>query len=101
MALITIIGQFDIHPDDASAAAELMRTMATETTKEPGCHHYAYSHDLITPNRFQLSEIWQDEASLDAHFGTTHMATYRAGLKELRVEKRTVRRFDVANVSDL
>lgn len=96
-----IMGQFDIHPEDASAAAELMRVMMEATMQEPGCHHYAYSRDLSTPNRFQLSELWQDEAALAAHFRTNHMATYRAGMSQLRVQRRTVKRYEVTNTQDL
>ncbi len=96
-----IFGTFDIHPEDASAAAELMRAMMNETIKEQGCHHYAYSRDLSTPNRFQLSELWEDDTALAAHFRTDHMATYRAGMGKLRVQRRTVKRYDVTNVRDL
>jgi len=101
MSLIVIIGQFDIHPEDVSAAAELMRVMANETVKEQGCHHYAYSRDLSTPDRFQLSELWEDDAALAAHFRSDHMAAYRAAIRELRVRTRTVKRYDVTNVTDL
>lgn len=101
MSLIAIIGEFDIHPQDAGSAAELMRVMMNETQKEQGCRHYAYSRDLEKPNRFQLSELWDDGESLAAHFRTDHMATYRAGMGKLRVEKRTVRRYDAANAQDL
>lgn len=101
MSLIVIVGQFDIHPEDANAAAELMRVMMTETIKEQGCQHYAYSRDLATPNRFQLSELWESNDALAAHFRAEHMATYRAGMSKLRVERRVVRRYDAANVQNL
>jgi len=101
MSQIVIVGQFDIHPEDASAAAELMTVMMNETIKEHGCLHYAYARDLSTPNRFQLSELWQDEQALAAHFRADHMATYRAGIGKLRVQRRTVKRYDVTNAKDL
>ena len=101
MSRIVIVGQFDIHPEDAVAAAELMQVMMNETSKEQGCHHYAYSRDLSTPNRFQLSELWEDEAALAAHFRADHMATYRAGISKLRVHRRTIKRYDVTNAKDL
>ena len=101
MGLIIVIGQFDIHPEDVAAAGELMRVMMNETIKEPGCHHYAYSRDLSTPNRFQLSELWADEVALDAHFRADHTATYRAAISKLRVQRRTVKRYDVTNAKDL
>lgn len=101
MPQIVIVGQFDIHPEDAPAAAELMRVMMNETMKEHGCHHYAYSRDLATPHRFQLSELWEDGPALEAHFRTNHMAAYRAGMSALRVETRTVSRYEVTNVQSL
>src|SRR3954447_26582303 len=101
MSMIVVVGQFDIHPEDTQEAAELMRLMMNATIKEQGCHHYAYSRDLSTPNRFQLSELWEDNDALAAHFRTDHMATYRAGIGQLRVQKRTVKRYEVTNVQDL
>ncbi len=101
MSRIVIVGQFDLHLEDVAAAAELMRVMMTETVQEQGCHHYAYSRDLSTPSRFQLSELWEDEAALAAHFRTDHMATYRAGMGQLRVQRRTVRRYEVTNAQEL
>jgi quinol monooxygenase YgiN len=97
MSLIVIVGTFDLHPEDASAAAELMTVMMNETVKEQGCRHYAYSRDLSTPNRFQLSELWEDDNALAAHFRAEHMATYRAGISKLRVQRRTVKRYDATN----
>ena len=101
MSTIAIIGQFDIHPEDASAAAELMLAMMNATVTEQGCNHYAYSRDLADPNRFQLSELWQTSEALAGHFLTEHMATYRAGIAKLRVVNRTVKRYEIASSSEL
>ena len=73
----------------------------SETIKENGCQHYAYSRDLTNPNSFQLSELWENDAALEAHFRTDHMTTYRAAMANLRVQKRTVKRYDVTNTKDL
>jgi quinol monooxygenase YgiN len=101
MSQIVILGQFDIHPEDATAAAGLMLAMMNATIQEQGCHHYAYSRDLSSPNRFQLSELWEDEAALALHFKAEHMATYRAGMSKLRVKARTVNRYEVTNSQSL
>jgi quinol monooxygenase YgiN len=101
MSQIAIIGQFDIHAEDAAQAAELMRVMMNQSMKEQGCHHYTYSRDLSTPDRFQLSELWESDHALAAHFQTGHMADYRTGMSKLRVLARTVTRFDVTGVKAL
>jgi quinol monooxygenase YgiN len=101
MSQIVIIGQLDVHPEDAAAAAELMRVMMNASMQEPGCHHYSYSRDLAAAGRFQLSELWEGEEALGAHFKAEHLATYRAAMRDLRVLKRTVTRYDVTNVKHL
>lgn len=97
MSQIVIIGQFDVHPEDVDAVADAMRIMMNETVKEAGCHHYAFSRDLSAAHRFQLSELWEDDAALAAHFRAQHMAVFRASLAKLRIEHRTVQRFDATN----
>jgi quinol monooxygenase YgiN len=101
MSLIVIIGQVDVHPDDASAAADLMRVMMEATIHENGCWHYTYARDLSVQNRFQLSELWESDRALAGHFETDHMASYRAGIAKLRVQKRSVTRYEVTNAVDL
>lgn len=101
MSLIAIIGQFDVHAEDTSAVGALMRTMMLETQKEQGCIHYAFSSDLASPNRFQLSELWESSTALESHFKTAHMATFRAGLANLRVLQRTVKRYAATEPADL
>jgi quinol monooxygenase YgiN len=101
MSLIAIIGQFDVHPEDATAVADLMRTMMNQTQKEQGCLHYAFAADISTPNRFQLSELWEDDEALAAHFRTAHMTAFRAGLAQLRIHRRMVRRYNASNPVDL
>ncbi len=97
MTLVAVLGQIDLHPDDVIAAEELMRTMAIETSKEKGCIHYAYSRDLATANRFQLSELWESQEFLLAHLQEAHTLAYRAGIGKLRVLKRSVKRYDATN----
>lgn len=35
---------------------------------EAGCHAYCFGADPCVPNRIQVYELWEDEASLVAHF---------------------------------
>jgi quinol monooxygenase YgiN len=80
---VVIIGTFDVGAAARDRAEELFTLMNTETHKEPGCLHYAFTADLSNANRFHLSEIWVDEGALAAHLRTPHMATFLATLPEL------------------
>lgn len=93
MSQIIVLGQFDIHPDDTATAIDLMRIMMTETAKEPGCIHYAFSRDLTSQNRIQLSELWESAEALEAHFHTPHMARHKEGMANIRVESRWINRY--------
>jgi quinol monooxygenase YgiN len=99
--MIAIIGQFDVHPEDTEQVAEVMRVMMTETVKEQGCQHYAFARDLTNANRFQLSELWDGNEVLTAHFATPHMAAFRGGLSKLRIQNRTVTRYDISGGNPL
>lgn len=35
--------------------------------KEGGCDAYSYAIDLDDPNLLRITEMWRDEAALDAH----------------------------------
>ena len=37
-------------------------------TEEPGCHAYCFAADPGVPTRIQVYELWEDDASVHAHF---------------------------------
>ncbi len=37
-------------------------------TEEAGCHAYCFAADPAVPTRIQVHELWEDAASLAAHF---------------------------------
>jgi quinol monooxygenase YgiN len=100
--MIIVLGQVEFHPDDFQAVKALARQLMLETLKEDGCMKYAFAEDLLRPGTvLQLSECWRDDAALKAHFLTGHIRDYRAGLKNLRVVSRVVKRYEVSGSSDL
>lgn len=98
---IVIVGHFDLHQDDMAQAREIVQTMTRETRKEAGCLQYAFSVDVLKSNRLQLSERWENDAALVAHFQTPHMAAFRAAVSKLRLEGMDVKRYEVSKVEDL
>lgn len=63
------------------------------TRRESGCDHYTYGVDLQDPNLLHVSERWQDEAAMDAHMGTAHMATLMGVLGGARVEGMSIKAY--------
>ena len=48
--------------------------------QEQGCHAYCFAADPAVPTRIQVYELWEDEASLAAHFVHTNYDRMRAVL---------------------
>lgn len=68
--MIIIAGTIDFsglaERDEAvSAGAPLQQATRDE---EPGCLAYCFAPDPCVDHRIQVYELWQDEASLAAHF---------------------------------
>ena len=47
---------------------ELARRTTAATQREDGCVLYRFSTDVEQPLRFVLTELWDDEEALKAHF---------------------------------
>lgn len=63
------------------------------TRQEAGCDHYVYAVDLEDPNLLHVSERWSDEAALDAHMGTPHMAALMGVLGGARIEGMSIKAY--------
>jgi quinol monooxygenase YgiN len=67
--MIAIIGWIDIDPaqrDEVVAATVDIQRSTRED--EPGCLTYTIGPDPVHPGRIQIVELWQDAATLEAHF---------------------------------
>ena len=67
--MIAIIGYIDVDPGERDALVAQTAALQGKTrTEEPGCLIYSLGLDPVDPGRIQIVELWQDAASLDAHF---------------------------------
>jgi quinol monooxygenase YgiN len=93
--MIVVQGVARIHPDDMAAMRAASAIMVPATRAEPGCIAYAYGEDLLEPGLVHVTERWRDQAALDAHFATPHMAAFNAALGKARVLELKVTAFEV------
>jgi quinol monooxygenase YgiN len=69
---------------DAAGIAQLkeaIRVMEVASRAEPGCRDYTFSVELNDPDTLRITELWDDMASLAAHFATPHMAEFGKALQ--------------------
>jgi quinol monooxygenase YgiN len=83
--MIIIAGTIDLA--DPSKRDEAMRTASVLQKKtrdeEPGCHAYVFAPDPCVEGRIGVYELWQDEASLAAHFQHANYLNMRTALGQI------------------
>lgn len=81
--MLIIEGWLQFAPGEIDKFDEAARQMVEATRQEEGCLHYAFARDLNDPDIIRISERWVDEAALEAHFASPHMAAFGAGLAQV------------------
>ncbi len=61
-------------PEAADDVRAALTTLAEATRQEEGCVSYALSESKAEPGTFVTVEVWKDQAAMDAHMTTPHVA---------------------------
>lgn len=95
MSLI-IAGTVRAPPRNVEALRPHMLAMMAASRAEDGCAAYGYAEDVAEPGLIHIFEVWRDQAALEAHFKTAHMARWREVWPELGVSDRRLIAYEVA-----
>jgi quinol monooxygenase YgiN len=96
LSTVVIIGHFRLPPESLDAAREPMARVVMATRAEPGCVKYAYASEPGDPGLIHVSEVWESQAALDAHFATTHMKQWQAERAGLGLSDRQITAYAVS-----
>ena len=96
MTLI-IAGTVRVPPENLERFKPHMQAMLTASRAEDGCQEYSYAVDVAEPGLVRVFEAWRDQAALDAHFNTPHMATWRSHWPEFGVSDRRLFAYETAS----
>lgn len=72
--MLVVIATLPGKPDKRDEIAEVLAKAAATSRGDAGCLSYAFHRDLENPDSYVSVEVWEDQASLDAHFATPHLA---------------------------
>jgi quinol monooxygenase YgiN len=81
--VLVVIATLTGKSDKRDELTEVLGTAAAGTRTEAGCLAYSMTRDLEDPDRYVSVEVWQDQASLDAHFVGPNIAKLFAAAGEL------------------
>lgn len=91
--MIFVQGWIKLVPQDVEKILPIARDMVAATLKEEGCIHYSFAQDVSEPSLIHISERWRGEDELNAHFQTSHMASFNEAANEMTIEHMDVRMF--------
>lgn len=93
--MLLIVGTVRLPAQNMEAARPIMRRMAEASRAEDGCIEYGYAEDVFDPGLIHVKEMWIDQAALDRHFASMHIAEWRAAWPSLGIGNRNLRVYDV------
>ena len=78
--MIIVIARVEVDPADLPQIRPILDAMMRATWEESGCLSYSMAVESETDGVISIVERWQDEVALRAHFGTPHMAAFKAAV---------------------
>ena len=92
--MILVSGEVRLAAGELERLRPAMEGNIAATRAEPGCARYAYAVDLIDSDRLHVIEEWADEASVDAHMASPHMAEFMTAFAAAKVESASIQAFE-------
>jgi quinol monooxygenase YgiN len=88
--MLLITGTFRMTSAQLAPALPAMAAMIDASRAETGCLHYSYAQDVRDPHLIHVSELWADQAALDAHMASSHIMAWRAQWPTLGLHDRNL-----------
>ncbi|MGO2037596.1 MAG: putative quinol monooxygenase [Brevibacterium sp.] len=84
---IVIIAESQAAAGQAERVRKLFTDLIDRTRAEDGCLRYELFRDRDDDHRFILMEEWRDQAALDAHLSSEHIAAFFREVMALLAEE--------------
>jgi quinol monooxygenase YgiN len=74
--MVSFVVRFTFTPEDRAEVAEILRLLAAESRREPGCVTYIPHQVQDDPDTILIYEQYRDEGALEAHRESAHFKKY-------------------------
>ncbi|MEO6205194.1 MAG: putative quinol monooxygenase [Mycobacteriales bacterium] len=95
--VLVVIATLTGKPDKRAEIDAALSTAAAASRTETGCLSYSFCRDLEDADRYISVETWVDQAALDAHFGTPHLAELLGKAPDLLVGAPDIKTYETAD----
>ena len=99
--MIVVVGRVRTDAQRREQLIEIGQRVARASRVEPGCLAYSMYEDTEVENSFVFVEEWQDDAALQSHFATAHIAEFMGSIRDAIVAPPEVSFHEVASTRDL
>jgi len=96
--MIVIAVSYKAKPGKRDEALKAARTCAATTRREAGNIDYSFYAGIDDPDSFFLFEQWDNQAALDTHLKSQHLAAFRAALADLTARPSVIRMFEASEI---
>ncbi len=93
--MLLIVGTVRLPAEMLKHALPAMKRMVEASRAEDGCVEYGYAEDVFDAGLIHVKELWTDQAALDCHFASAHIAEWRAAWPGLGIRDRDLRVYEV------
>jgi quinol monooxygenase YgiN len=94
--MIIVMGTATLGPGEIDRLNGAIQTQIAATNEEPGCSHYSFARDVTAPDTLIIAERWADQAAIDTHFASPHMADFNAVLGKADVRGLDIKSYNLA-----
>jgi quinol monooxygenase YgiN len=94
--VLVVIASLHGKSDKRSECVAALAKAAAASRGDAGCLGYTFTVDVEDPDHYVSVELWQDQVSLDAHFGTPHVAELMGLAGELLDGEVDIKTYSVA-----
>lgn len=95
--MLLIIGTVRLPASRLDEARPVMARMIAASRVEDGRGAYSYAEDVVDRGLIHVTELWRDQAALDRHFASDHLATWRGAWPRLGFTDRDLRVYEVGS----
>jgi quinol monooxygenase YgiN len=96
--MLVLVVSIDTTADNIAAIQDAIAAMEKASRAEEGCHDYTFAVELSDPNKLRITECWENEDALKAHFATPHMAEFNAAMAQAAPRSMDLKCYEAAEI---
>jgi len=99
--MIILAGTIRVPLENIERAKPVVETFVKAVRTEPGCIEFAFAWDVVDPGLIRIFEKFNDQAGLEAHRATPHVAVWRKAQADIGVHGRDLTQYEISDSKKL